>query len=81
MVYDAQNYWVFGLCPSSGILETSKHFGNWICFRPQVRVEKTPTQLCPLESANLNHCNAIRIVIEQAHAWNYNIDHALGFVG
>jgi hypothetical protein len=21
----AQNYWVFGLCPSSGILETRKH--------------------------------------------------------
>jgi hypothetical protein len=25
MVYDTQNYWVFGLCPSSGILETRKH--------------------------------------------------------
>jgi hypothetical protein len=24
MVYDTQNYWVFGLCPSSGILETRK---------------------------------------------------------
>jgi hypothetical protein len=22
MVYNIQNYWVFGLCPSSGILET-----------------------------------------------------------
>jgi hypothetical protein len=22
MVYNTQNYWVFGLCPSSGILET-----------------------------------------------------------
>jgi hypothetical protein len=26
MVYDThQNYWVFGLCSSSGILETRKH--------------------------------------------------------
>jgi hypothetical protein len=25
MVYNAQNYWVFGLFPSSGILETTKH--------------------------------------------------------
>jgi hypothetical protein len=25
MVYNTQNYWVFGLFPSSGILETRKH--------------------------------------------------------
>jgi hypothetical protein len=25
MVYNTQNYWVFGLCPSSGILSTRKH--------------------------------------------------------
>jgi hypothetical protein len=25
MVYNTQNYWVFGLCPSSGILEARKH--------------------------------------------------------
>jgi hypothetical protein len=25
MVYKTQNYWVFGLCPSSGIVETRKH--------------------------------------------------------
>jgi hypothetical protein len=25
MVYNTQNYWVFGLCPSIGILETRKH--------------------------------------------------------
>jgi hypothetical protein len=29
-------------------------FGNWICFRPQVRRE-TPTLLGDLERANLNH--------------------------
>jgi hypothetical protein len=33
---EKQNYWVFGLRPSFGILETRKqHFGNWFCFRPQ----------------------------------------------
>jgi hypothetical protein len=25
MVYNTQNYWVFGLCTSSGILDTRKH--------------------------------------------------------
>jgi hypothetical protein len=25
MVYNAQNYWVTGLCPSSGILNTREH--------------------------------------------------------
>jgi hypothetical protein len=25
MVYNTQNYWVFGLFPSSGILENRKH--------------------------------------------------------
>jgi hypothetical protein len=25
MVYNTQNYWVSGLYPSSGILETTKH--------------------------------------------------------
>jgi hypothetical protein len=38
MVYNTQRYWVFGLCPSSGFkLLKSQRFGNWICFRPQVR--------------------------------------------
>jgi hypothetical protein len=25
MVHNSQNYWVFVLCPSSGVLETRKH--------------------------------------------------------
>jgi hypothetical protein len=34
----SQNYWGFGLCPSSHILRTREHkrFANWICFRLQV---------------------------------------------
>jgi hypothetical protein len=33
-VKQVQDYWVFGLCPSSGILKPQKNttFGNWICF-------------------------------------------------
>jgi hypothetical protein len=56
MVQNTQNYWVFGLCPSSDILKNYKtqRFGNWICFRPEVRGE-TPTLSGPLERANLNH--------------------------
>jgi hypothetical protein len=51
MVYDIQDYWVFELCSSSGILKNrrTQRFGNWICFRPQVRGQETPTQLGPLE--------------------------------
>jgi hypothetical protein len=26
MVYNTKGYWVFGLCPSSGIVETTKHY-------------------------------------------------------
>jgi hypothetical protein len=48
-----QNYWVFGLYPLSGILENRKHdVSETGCFRSQVKGEKTPTQLGPLERAN-----------------------------
>jgi hypothetical protein len=58
MAYNTQNYWIFGLFPSSGILENTT-FQKLICFRPQVKVgEKTPTQLGPLES---NVCPVIEI--------------------
>jgi hypothetical protein len=31
------------------VFQKTRRFGNWICFRPQVKVgEKTPTQLGPL---------------------------------
>jgi hypothetical protein len=42
MVYINQNSWVFGLCPSSGILETKKHnVSETGCFCPQMRGEDT----------------------------------------
>jgi hypothetical protein len=52
MVYVVQNSQNFsGLFPSSCIPKKTRRFGNWICFRPQLKVgEKTPTQLGPLES-------------------------------
>jgi hypothetical protein len=38
------------------VFQKTRRFGNWICFHHQVKVgEKTPTQLGPLERANLNH--------------------------
>jgi hypothetical protein len=48
-----QIYWVSGLCPSFGILNTRKQrFGDWIIFHPQLRgggerEKETPTLLIP----------------------------------
>jgi hypothetical protein len=54
---DIQNYGVFGLCPSSGILETRtpniSETGSVSILKLGGR--KTLTQLGPLERANLNH--------------------------
>jgi hypothetical protein len=48
MVYNTQNYWVFGLCSSSGILKPrTQRFENWIYFRPQVRGHQTQQSRCP----------------------------------
>jgi hypothetical protein len=51
-----QNYWVFGLFPSSGIVESTT-FRKLDLFLSSGEGggEKTPTQLGPLERANLNH--------------------------
>jgi hypothetical protein len=57
MVYKTRNYWVSGLCPSSGILrrnQETQRFENWICFRPQVAGE-TPTLLGTIEIGNFCH--------------------------
>jgi hypothetical protein len=43
MAYSTQNYWGFGRPVFLGV--ETRRFGNWICFRPQVKGEKTPTQL------------------------------------
>jgi hypothetical protein len=52
----AQNYWVFGLRPSSGILETTEHNISETRSASVLRLEgETSTLLGPLEEANLNH--------------------------
>jgi hypothetical protein len=48
LVYNTQNYWVFGLCPSFVIPETREH------SVPNSGEEEIPTTLGPLERANLN---------------------------
>jgi hypothetical protein len=54
MVYDTENYWIFGLYPSSGILKTrTQRFGNWMF--PSLGEGETPTLLGTSEKANLNH--------------------------
>jgi hypothetical protein len=56
---DTQNYWVFGLFPTSGILGNRKHdvseTGSVSIFRCVGGEGKTPTQLGPLGRVNLNH--------------------------
>jgi hypothetical protein len=54
-VYNTQNYWVPGLCLSSGILNTRKHSISETQFVSVLRWgEETPTLLGPLERDNLN---------------------------
>jgi hypothetical protein len=56
MVYNTQNYWVFGLCPLSDILETIKHdVSETGLFTSSGEGGKIPILLDPLERANLNH--------------------------
>jgi hypothetical protein len=56
MVYSTQSYWGFGLFPSSGVLG-SRNTTFWkLDLFPSSGEggKKTPTQLGPLERANLN---------------------------
>jgi hypothetical protein len=51
MVYNTQDYWVFGLCQSSGI-QMNTEFRNLDLFPPSGEGWETPTLLGPLERAN-----------------------------
>jgi hypothetical protein len=57
MVCNTQNYWGFGRFQTSGILETRKYDVSETGSVSVLRWGrgKTPTQLGPLERANLNH--------------------------
>jgi hypothetical protein len=49
MVYNTQNYWVFGLCPSSGIPKNTEHNIGKLYLFPSSRVGwETPSILGPL---------------------------------
>jgi hypothetical protein len=67
MVYNTENYWVFRLFPSTGILETRKQdvseTGSVSVLK--WREEKTPTHLGPLERANLNHSICVHETVKQ----------------
>jgi hypothetical protein len=52
MVYDTENYWVSGLCPSSGIVETRKHNVSETGSVSVLRWGEAPSLLGPLERAN-----------------------------
>jgi hypothetical protein len=55
MVYNTQNYWVFGLCPSSDTLETRKHNVSETVSVSVLRGEgEDITLLGPFERVNLN---------------------------
>jgi hypothetical protein len=58
MVYNIQNYWVFGLCPSFGILKTREHNFSETWSLSILRWEGggiTRTLLGPLDKANISH--------------------------
>jgi hypothetical protein len=54
MVHNAQNCWVFGLCPSSRIPETREHNVSETGSVSILRWEGD-TLLGPVEGTNLNH--------------------------
>jgi hypothetical protein len=55
MVYNTQNYWVLGLCPSSGIMKTREHDVSETGSVSVLSGGGTPTLFGPIERANLTH--------------------------
>jgi hypothetical protein len=55
MVYNTQKHWIFGLCPSSSIVQNTKEHkaSETGCFRPQVRGWEIAALQGPLERADL----------------------------
>jgi hypothetical protein len=47
-VHNVRDYWVIGLCASSGILKNTAF--RKLCFRSQVKWREKPTLLDPYES-------------------------------
>jgi hypothetical protein len=64
MVYKTENYRGFGPFASSGILETRKHDVSKTGYISVLIVGgKTPTQLGPLEGANVNHWTSENVLL------------------
>jgi hypothetical protein len=55
MMYNTQNYGVFGPCPSSGILKTREHSFSETGSVCILRWGEAPTLLGPIERVNLRH--------------------------
>jgi hypothetical protein len=57
-----RNYWIFGLCPSSGILKTKEHNVSATGSVSVLRWEwETPTLVDSIERANLNHWKPVSV--------------------
>jgi hypothetical protein len=56
MMYHTQNYWVFGLRPSSGILETRKHNVSETGFVSVLRWEEDTYSVRSLRDQFLKRC-------------------------
>jgi hypothetical protein len=82
MVYNSENCWGSGICPSSGILSTRKyHFGNWIYFLSSGDGRKIPTLIGPLVSLPLNGVSSRGlIVMSSSHHLRKEIDPVSGTV-
>jgi hypothetical protein len=64
MAYATRDYWVFGLCPSSGILRNTKENNVSECRFVSVLWRggwETPTLLAPLETADLSHWTGVAL--------------------
>jgi hypothetical protein len=57
MMYNTQDYWVFGLCPFSNILENT--FKKLDLFPSSGEQVEGTTLLNPLQKDNLNHWTVI----------------------
>jgi hypothetical protein len=55
VVYKTQNYWVYGLCPSSKIVNTRKMYQILDQFLSSGEGMETLTVLGPLENSSLSH--------------------------
>jgi hypothetical protein len=71
MVYNTQNYWILGLCPSSGITQTK----NSVAYSPQANYTDRATAAC-----RRIQCQLLRIERVTRSAQQIPMDVNLGFL-